>query len=183
METDRELVERGRAGDERAFQELVDRYKELVYALDSSGGGRRPHTRGGAGAGGIPARLSRPAVFPWRSRVSTWIYRIVAHAFIDEAARQSAPVANGAGDRELAAPAGVRPTGEWRWSSEVEWRGRLEQAIARLPANSRLLIAAHGLAGVPSEDLGEALQLPPGTARRTAPREAAAAPAARDAST
>ena len=33
METDRELVARWRAGDERAFQELVDRYKQLVYAL------------------------------------------------------------------------------------------------------------------------------------------------------
>ena len=30
---ERELVERCRSGDERAFQELVDRHKDLVFAL------------------------------------------------------------------------------------------------------------------------------------------------------
>ena len=30
---ERELVERCRRGDEGAFQELVDRYKDLVFAL------------------------------------------------------------------------------------------------------------------------------------------------------
>jgi len=30
---ERELVERCRSGDEHAFQELVDRYKDLVFAL------------------------------------------------------------------------------------------------------------------------------------------------------
>src|SRR3954462_9367518 len=30
---ERELVERCRSGDERAFQELVERYKDLVFAM------------------------------------------------------------------------------------------------------------------------------------------------------
>ena len=30
---EQELVERCRSGDERAFQELVDRHKDLVFAL------------------------------------------------------------------------------------------------------------------------------------------------------
>ena len=29
---ERELVERCRSGDERAFQDLIDRYKDLVFA-------------------------------------------------------------------------------------------------------------------------------------------------------
>jgi hypothetical protein len=30
---DRELVDRCRAGDERALENLIDRYKQVVYAL------------------------------------------------------------------------------------------------------------------------------------------------------
>ena len=46
---------------------------------------------------------------------------------------------------------------------DLELRDRLEKAVARLPANYRLLIAAHYLEGVQYEDLAEALQLPLGT--------------------
>ena len=47
----------------------------------------------------------------------------------------------------------------------VELKDRLEKAIARLPPNARLLIAAHYLEGVRYEDLAEALQLPLGTVK------------------
>ena len=34
---ERELVERCRRGDEGAFQELVDRYKDLVFRMEHQG--------------------------------------------------------------------------------------------------------------------------------------------------
>lgn len=49
--------------------------------------------------------------------------------------------------------------------SDFELRDRLEKAIARLPANYRLLIAAHYLDGVLYEDLAEAMGLPLGTVK------------------
>ena len=52
-----------------------------------------------------------------------------------------------------------------RQFGDLELRDRLEKAIARLPANYRLLIAAHYLEGVQYEDLAEALQLPLGTVK------------------
>ena len=48
---------------------------------------------------------------------------------------------------------------------DLELRDRLEKAIARLPANYRLLIAAHYLDGVRDEDLADALNLPLGTVK------------------
>ena len=48
---------------------------------------------------------------------------------------------------------------------DLELRDRLEKAIARLPANYRLLIAAHYLDGVRYEDLADALNLPLGTVK------------------
>ena len=47
----------------------------------------------------------------------------------------------------------------------LDFINRLEKAIARLPANYRLLIAAHYLNGVQYEGLAEALQLPLGTVK------------------
>jgi RNA polymerase sigma-70 factor (ECF subfamily) len=52
-----------------------------------------------------------------------------------------------------------------RQFSDLELRDRLEKAIARLPANYRLLIAAHYLEGVQYEDLADAMQLPLGTVK------------------
>jgi RNA polymerase sigma-70 factor, ECF subfamily len=49
--------------------------------------------------------------------------------------------------------------------SDIELRDRLEKAIARLPSNYRLLIAAHYLDGVRYEDLADALSLPLGTVK------------------
>ena len=52
-----------------------------------------------------------------------------------------------------------------RQFSDLELRDRIEKAIARLPANYRLLVAAHYLDDVRYEDLAEALQLPLGTVK------------------
>ena len=52
-----------------------------------------------------------------------------------------------------------------RQFGDLELRDRLEKAIARLPANYRLLIAAHDLQGVQYEGLAEALPLPLGTVK------------------
>ena len=52
-----------------------------------------------------------------------------------------------------------------RQFTDLEVRDRLEKAIARLPANYRLLVAAHYLRGVQYEALAEALNLPLGTVK------------------
>jgi RNA polymerase sigma-70 factor (ECF subfamily) len=57
------------------------------------------------------------------------------------------------------------PSAPDRQFGDLELRDRLEKAIARLPANYRLLIAAHYLNGVQYEGLAEALQLPLGTVK------------------
>jgi len=52
-----------------------------------------------------------------------------------------------------------------RQFGDLELRDRLEKAIAQLPAQQRLLVAAHYLQGVQYEDLAEALRLPLGTVK------------------
>ena len=156
---ERELVERCRRGDEGAFQELVDRYKDLVFALI----GRTVQDRSRAEdlAQDVFLRIHRGLpYFRGEARLSTWIYRIVANVCVHDHGRTAAPMSLGDERAQDRVPASTD-----RRFGDLELRDRLEKAIARLPPNYRLLVAAHYLEGVQYEDLAEALQLPLGTVK------------------
>ena len=156
---ERELVERCRSGDERAFQELVDRYKDLVFALIART--IQDRSRAEDLAQDVFLRIHRGLpYFRGEARLSTWIYRIVANVCLQDPGR--APRALSFDDQRADPAARVSSD---RQFGDFELRDRLEKAIARLPANYRLLIAAHYLQGVRYEDLAEALQLPLGTVK------------------
>ena len=157
---ERELIERCRSGDERAFQELVDRFKDLVFALIS----RTVQDRSRAEdlAQDVFLRIHRGLpYFRGEARLSTWIYRIVANVCAQDQARREATVS--LDDDRVSGRS--TPSASDRRFSDLELRDRLEKAIVRLPANYRLLIAAHYLDGVRYEELAEALQLPLGTVK------------------
>src|SRR6478672_11198131 len=86
---ERELVERCRSGDERAFQDLVDRYKELVYALIARTVADRSHAEDLAQDVFLRIHRGLP-YFRGEARLSTWIYRIVANVCLQEQARPPA---------------------------------------------------------------------------------------------
>ena len=153
--TERALVERCRAGDDDAFRELVDRYKDLVFALIA----RTVQDRGRAEdlAQDVFLRVHKGLpYFRGEARLSTWIYRIVANVCVQLPTRPRAVSLDD--DRTR-----VQPAATDRQFGDLELRDRLEKAIARLPANYRLLVAAHYLDGVQYEELADALQLPLGT--------------------
>jgi RNA polymerase sigma-70 factor, ECF subfamily len=159
---ERELIERCRLGDEGAFQDLVDRYKDLVFALIARTVPDR--SRAEDIAQDVFLRIHRGLpYFRGEARLSTWIYRIVANVCLQDHARAAgtAPAVSLNDERGVRAT----PSAADRQFGDFELRDRLEKAIARLPANYRLLIAAHYLKGVRYEDLAEALQLPLGTVK------------------
>ena len=156
---ERELVERCRHGDDTAFQELVDRYKDLVFALIARATQDRSRVDDLAQEVFLRVHRGLP-YFRGEARLSTWIYRIVANV----CAQPWAPAAAVSLDDARTA-ALVGPSATDRQFSDLELRDRLEKAIARLPANYRLLIAAHYLDGMRYEDLAEALKLPLGTVK------------------
>lgn len=156
-----ELVERCRRGDEGAFQELVNRYKDLVFALI----GRTTIDRSKAEdlAQEVFLRVHRGLpYFRGEARLSTWIYRIVVNVCVQEKQGRTPAIESLDDDRTEAREAAAARDSTF---SDLELRDRLEKAIARLPANHRLLIAAHYLEGVRYEDLAEAMNLPIGTVK------------------
>jgi RNA polymerase sigma factor (sigma-70 family) len=148
-ESERDLVDRCRRGDEGAFEELVDRYKDVVFGLiartvqDVSLAERL--------AQDVFLRLIRGLpYFRGEARLSVWVYRIVAHVCLEELS--ASPTAN----RQPESPPPGRPS---------RCRDVLEEALGRLTPQSRLLLAATYLEGARYEEFAEALKLPEATAR------------------
>jgi len=158
---ERELVERCRRGDEGAFEELIEQFKDLVFALIART--VQDKSRAEDLAQDVFLRIHRGLpYFRGEARLSTWIYRIVANACMAEHARP--PGATVSLDDERTGERHT-PSAVDRGFEDLELRDRLEKAIARLPANARLLVAAHYLDGVRYEDLAEAFGLPLGTVK------------------
>src|SRR4051812_18867084 len=88
---ERALIERCRAGDDIAFSELVDRYKNLVFAIVSRMVSDRTQVDDLAQEVFLKVHRGLP-YFRGDARLSTWIYRIVTNVCSQARARQVAEV-------------------------------------------------------------------------------------------
>jgi RNA polymerase sigma-70 factor (ECF subfamily) len=156
---ERELIERCRSGEVGAFDELVDRYKNLVFAMihrtipDPSSADDL--------AQDVFLRIHRGLpYFRGEARLSTWIYRIVVNVCMQDRGRGAQSVSLDDANARVSTPAAAD-----RHANDLELRDRLEKAIAQLPPQQRVLIAAHYLRGVQYEELAEAMNLPLGTVK------------------
>jgi RNA polymerase sigma-70 factor (ECF subfamily) len=147
------LIERCRTGDDIAFGELVERYKHLVYGMVWRLTSDRSRTEDLAQEVFLKIYRGLP-YFRGEARLSTWIFRIVSNVCAQDRGHRAVATA-GTPARE--------PGRDDAVFAELELRDRLDKAIAQLPENYRLLIAAHYLEGVQYEALAEALDIPIGT--------------------
>lgn len=155
-----ELIARCQQGDERAFRELVDRYKDLVFGVIARSSVDRSRIEDLAQDVFLKIHRGLP-YFRGEAKLTTWIFRIVLNLLSQESQKRRA-------SREVALDSDVpshEPRSHDRSASDLELRDRLEKAMARLPANYRLLIAGHYLNDVKYEDLAEALDIPVGTVK------------------
>jgi RNA polymerase sigma-70 factor, ECF subfamily len=154
------LIERCRKGDDVAFTELVERYKDLVYGMIWRLAPDRTQADDLAQDVFLKVHRGLP-YFRGEARLSTWIYRIVANVC---AQARSRPVREVSLERGPEKPP-IDPPSIDASFADFELRDRLEKAIAQLPEQYRFLIAAHHLRGVQYEALAEALNMPLGTVK------------------
>ena len=157
---ERALIERCRSGDDIAFGELVGRYRNLVYGMVY----RLMPDRTVADdlAQDVFLKIHRALpYFRGEARLSTWIYRIVANVCTQARTSRRIEVSIDADVRDTRRESGAADGA----FADIELRDRLEKAIAQLPDNYRVLIAAHYLKGVQYEALAEALDVPLGTVK------------------
>jgi RNA polymerase sigma-70 factor (ECF subfamily) len=173
---DARLVEALRAGDERAFAELVDRYGASMRRLALT------FVRSPAVADevvqeawlGVVRGIGR---FEGRSSLRTWLFRIVANTAKTrgERERRSIPFSSLEGDAEGDEPA-VDPgrfLADGAWASPpprfdampearllaAETRAVIDDAIAALPDGQRLVITLHDVEGWRPEEIRNVLAL------------------------
>jgi RNA polymerase sigma-70 factor (ECF subfamily) len=154
------LIERCRTGDDSAFSELVDRYKDLVYGLVYRLSADRASADDLAQDVFLKVHRGLP-YFRGEARLSTWIYRIVQNVCSQARARRRPEVSLEPREGQRA----IEPGAADQAFADVELRDRLDKAISQLPEQYQLLIAAHYLKGVQYEALAEALNMPLGTVK------------------
>ena len=156
---ERALIERCRGGqDEGAFAELVEQYKDLVYGMVWRLAADRSQADDLAQEVFLKVHRGLP-YFRGEARLSTWIYRIVANVCAQARGRprRDVPLDRGPDHPPIDPGAADRSFGD------LELRDRLDKAIAQLPEQWRLLIAAHYFGGQQYQDLAETFGMPIGT--------------------
>jgi RNA polymerase sigma-70 factor (ECF subfamily) len=156
---ERELVDRCRRDEPGAFEELVDHFKNLVFALIARTIPDRSRAEDVAQDVFLRVHRGLP-YFRGEARLSTWIYRIVINVCSQEKSQTRPSISLDDPDSRLPAPSSVD-----RGFADLELRDRLEKAIQQLPPQYRLLIAGHYLEGVQYDDLATAMGLPLGTVK------------------
>lgn len=158
-----ELVRRTQQGDRSAFDELVRRYRERIFALALHLTGDQSE------ADDIAQEVFMRAYaaidrFAGRSEFFTWVYRITVNrcynARRDRRRRRESPLDDPRVDRALEAEAVVDPA---RAAELRQTYSRLLRALDRLPPPMRTSVVLVALQGMSHEEVAVIQQCSPGT--------------------
>jgi RNA polymerase sigma-70 factor, ECF subfamily len=156
VRTEHELIRSARAGDEDAFQELVEMHAGRVYAalrrfgLDAA--------EADEVAQEVFLRAWRGlARFEERAQFSTWLYRIAFNEAQRQLSRRVPPAVELDPGRED--PVALLPEapqfGPEAQTLDHEFERTLERALAKLPADWRAAVVLRDLEGVSTHDAAE----------------------------
>ena len=162
---DRELVARCQLGEADAFNELVGRHQDRVYAAVTRFCGN------GEDAADVVQRafinaFRKIAEFKGDAAFSTWIYRIAFNQAISyrrENRRTSVSIHGKDDDGLIAEPVDDRAPGESMESAETQ--RKVQQALEQLEEGDRQIIILKDLQGQSYDEIAVILQVPKGTVR------------------
>jgi RNA polymerase sigma-70 factor, ECF subfamily len=178
---DDELVDALRAGDERAFAELIDRYSPAMLAV------ARMHVSGREAAEDVVqdtwlALLKGIDGFEGRSSLRTWLFRVLVNIAKTRGVREKRSTPIDLEDGPTVSPERfqsdedrwpghwVRFPQPWHESPErsllaVEALDLVERELARLPEQQRLVVALRDVDGYDSDEVCAMLDLSAGNQR------------------
>jgi RNA polymerase sigma-70 factor (ECF subfamily) len=145
-QSDETLLRRVQSGERDAFAILVDRYQRRAFAVALRMLGRRQDAEDAVQQAFLRLYEAR-ATYNSRWRLSTWFYRILINACVDELRRRRPQV----------------PLEEWDDSAddsahqevEIMERGRLLQAaLATVPVEARIVVTLHYGDGLGYREIG-----------------------------
>ncbi|MFQ5556794.1 MAG: RNA polymerase sigma factor [Acidimicrobiales bacterium] len=157
-------MEAAQAGDRRALDRLLRRHHDRIYAVCRRLAGNDADALD-ANQQALIAIVKGLDRFDGRSRFTTWAYRVATNACLDELRRRSRrpdpglPDIEHADERYLGGRAGRDP------AEEVAARLDVDAGLASLPAEFRVPVILRDVAGLDYAEIGDVLQLAPGTVR------------------
>jgi RNA polymerase sigma-70 factor (ECF subfamily) len=155
--TDEELVRRAQRGDRAAFDQLVVRHRDRVYAV-ALRLTRNPADAEDALQDTFLNAYRALGRFGGRARVSTWLYRIAANASYDVISRRHG--------RDQPLDDGVyEPASPGDPYAQDAQRRALELALAALPDEFREAVVLCDIAGLGAGEAAELLGVPAGTVK------------------
>lgn len=165
---EQELIRRIKAGDARAFEELVSQFESKIYSLALRYLGSPQDALDVCQE--VFLRIYRfVGNFSEESRLSTWIYRIAANVCKDALARrsrtQALPLAVDDGEDSYSIDIPDERYSPQRSLEELELRQALSDAIDSLPEHYRAVIMLRDVTGLSYDEIGRALELEEGTVK------------------
>jgi RNA polymerase sigma-70 factor (ECF subfamily) len=162
--TTADVLERLRAGDPRAFEDLVTAYQHRVFAVAYRMLGSRAEAEEAAQEVFLRAHRGL-AEFRGEAKLSTWLFAITSRLCLSRLASGAARIGR-ARDGEtalvgLASPDGGAPEALERREAEAA----VHRAIAELPEDRRIVVVLRDLEGLSYEEIAESLGLTLGTVR------------------
>jgi RNA polymerase sigma-70 factor (ECF subfamily) len=161
--TEKDLIARCQRGDQEAFREVVERFKGVVFGLISRSVSDRAAVEDLAQETFVRVHRGLP-YFRGEARLSTWIYRIVANLVSQHHASRP-PRIQSLDETFYDGRPRIDPGAQDGAFDDIELRDALDKALARLPPQYRLVVAAYYLRGLTYEELAEALAVPLGTVK------------------
>jgi RNA polymerase sigma-70 factor (ECF subfamily) len=160
-----EVVAAAQAGDERAFEAIVEHYQRAVFALAY----RMTYdaTQAEDMVQEVFLRLWRKfASFDTARPLRPWLMRLATNTCINLLKRRRLPTVSVHPDDDGQArePADDAPRAP-EVAEHRELLERLEQAIAQLPEDYRLIVTLRNVEGLSYEDIAQTLDCPLGTVK------------------
>jgi len=155
---DHQLVERSRAGDVAAFEELVKRHQARAYAIAFRLLGRREDAQEVAQEAFSRAYF-RLAEFRGQAQFRTWLYRILVNLATDFLRRRKPEVSEKKALFQIVDTRGNPSEHLYR----QELRQSIEEAINALPADLRTVILLREMEGLSYADIALVIRRPVGT--------------------
>jgi RNA polymerase sigma-70 factor (ECF subfamily) len=167
---DLKLVESAKAGDAGAFRSLVVRYQRKVYAV-ALGIVKDPDQAWDVAQEAFVRVHQHLPEFKGDSAFSTWLFRIASHLAIDSVRKERRSQKDdiddlaesdltGAGEGILSTTLGQDPRDN---ALRRELAGKLEEALAGLPAIHREILVLREVEGLSYEELAARLGIQKGT--------------------
>jgi RNA polymerase sigma-70 factor (ECF subfamily) len=157
-----DLIARCQAGNEAAFAELVDQYKNLVFGVIARVVSDRSRVEDLAQDVFLKIYRGLPS-FRGDAKLSTWIYRIIIN--VCSQARSPNPATVSLDEQNADGRPKYQPASVDCAFTDLDLRDQMEKAMAQLPDEWRLLIAAHYFGGQPYQELADTFGMPIGTVK------------------